>query len=170
MTRSKDEGTSRSEGSFGSEREAPFAAPFGIMDRETRDLFSRHFELEMAKIRLQQQQLDNDALERSRVDRESEPRLVVENARAQAEAQKIADGAALERARAELESRKLRVEGHKPEGEAMVAVAARAAEVFWPRVEQLGAGIMRLNLEQFSLIREEMRLLAGRDPGSGSKS
>lgn len=167
---SKDDGTSRGEGSPGAEREVSFAAPFGAMDRETRDLFARYCEVEMAKIRLQQQQLDNEALDRSRLDRESEPRLLVDNARAQAEAQKIADAAALDRAKAELEIRKLRIEGQKLEGEAMVAVAARAAEVFWPRIEQFGAGIMRLNLEQFSLIREEMRLLAGRDPGSGSKS
>lgn len=154
-----------------SQGETPVMPPFVVMDRATREAFERYCEVEMSRVRLQQQQLDSDSSDRSeirqRTDRENEPRLLIENARAQAEAQKIADAAALEQARVELEICKLRAEGRRLEGEALVSVAAKAAEVFWPRVEQLGAGIMRLNLEQFQLLREEMRLLAGRDPVTG---
>lgn len=146
--------------------------PFIAMDRETRELWERYCDIELAKVRLQQQQLDSENNARAeanlRSDRENEARLLVDNAKAQAEAQKIADASALEQARMELEVRKLRLEGERLENEITLGVVSKGLELLWPKIEQLGAGLAAANRENNMLIREELRLIAGRNPVDGS--
>lgn len=158
----------------GKEEQVPVMNPFGAMDSAAREVFDRYCEVELAKIRLQQQQLDSEAAiqndERMRADRDNEARLLVENAKAQAEADKISNNSALDQAKVDLEIRKLRLEGQKLENEAVVKVVAQIVDLTWPRIEQLGTAIARMNAERFELMREEMRLIAGRNPADGSKS
>lgn len=151
---------------------SPITFSFAEMDAPTREAFSRYCDVELARCRAETAQTDNEFRERTEQrlaqERAAEPQRLIEMAKAQAEVQLIADASRLAQAQTDLEIRKLHTLGDAHEADAMVDVAAKAAAVFWPMLQSIGAGISAEAKADRELIREEMRLLAGRNPIDGT--
>lgn len=146
----------------------PVTFQFAALDAETRDAFERYCNVEIAKAQAiesvertkQQDQYAED--QRQRREHEAaevaaEPRRIVDLAKAR-----------LEQAKIELEIRKLGIEGRRLEDEAMLGIAAKTVDLIWPRLAAIGAGISAEARQDRELIREEMRLIAGRNPVDGT--
>lgn len=157
----------------------PVTFQFSALDAETRDAFRRWCEVEIARAgaaeavertKQQDQYAENQRLrgEQDAADEAAELRRIVERTKAEAEAGKIAAAARLEQAKIELEIRKLGIEGRRLEDEAMLGIAAKAVDLIWPRLAAIGAGISAEARQDRELIREEMRLIAGRNPVDGT--
>lgn len=135
----------------------PVTFQFSALDAEVREVFRRYCDVETAKAQAVQ---DEELTKRRVIDaqlEESEPRRIVDLAKAR-----------LEQAKIELEIRKLGIEGRRLEDEAMLGVAAKAVDLIWPRLAAIGAGISAEARQDRELIREEMRLIAGRNPVDGT--
>lgn len=143
--------------------------PFVAMSPEDREAFLRWCDVEDEKAHTERQRLSEEAEEKRRLWEMGEPNRAIETAKARAEAERIADAARLDGAKTDLEIRRLRIEGGRIEAAAQVELAMQIADAFWPKLQAIGSGISAEARADRELIREELRLIAGRNPLDGTK-
>jgi hypothetical protein len=143
---------------------------FHEMDDNARDAFERYCRLketeEMTKqsqIRLKESEIDlkntETALANMQAKRKLELELSLEKAKVEVELAKLQH----EVDKIQLETRKLR-------NNQDIDQAERVTNLIWPRLEILGQGLILLACEQSNLVREELRLIANRNPIDGTSN
>lgn len=164
---------------------------FGDLDPETRAAFERFCAVREAEARATeesaraqreaQENIHFKEVEELRSQREQEAeaararrpvleaRAQLEAAEAEAQAKVVAARGRLEVAKLDAETEKLRQEGRHLRDLAQVEVVSNMLEVAWPRLESLGRGFLGLVREEAGLVKEELRLIAGRNPATGER-
>lgn len=165
---------------FSSATDSPAPVNFDMkIDPETLDAFDqwlalKNREADAAADRAHAERIkagaEADAAAEDRRDaaRKREIAAVVERAEADAKAEAIRRASQREDAKLHHEQALLDIELRRARSVAEAESAKRMAEVFWPMAEALGKGFATLIRIESSILREELRLIAGRNPDTGA--
>ncbi len=164
--------------------EAPVTFQFADISQTTADAFERwcsirdkEISLASDKERTRRSSIEHDQemqrAEARRKDRAAEAVALVAMAEADAKVEGIKLALSMHRAKVDLEIRKIKIEGDVAEQTAQFENVSKVLDLVWPKAEALGKGFVALCREEgdrrISLIKEELRLVAGRHPVDGSK-
>ncbi len=157
---------------------------FADIDVDTREAFQRYCDVRQAEARASSESEHTKQLAEENRHREAdaarrreevadEPQIIVERARAEAEARKIRRATEFEDAKQEIELQKERREADAADMQSRVSVFEKVLEVVWPKIESIGYGFVGMvreeNQETRDLLVANMHLLAGRNPKDGAK-
>jgi hypothetical protein len=155
---------------------------FGMkLDPETLDAFDQWIQLKnreadadvdrahAERIRANAEATASEEERRDRVHKR-ETVAIVERAEAEAKVAAIRNASLREKAKFDNELALADIELSRARNAAQAEHAKQLATIFWPMAETLGKGFAELVRIEASLVREELRLIANRDPESGKSS